>query len=881
MHRFLQIFRARRDRKSPARSFVCRARACGSMLLLLTALALSAETPDPLAKKEAWRRQFSGLSAGVQPIPEANATPREDVKRVTEPSFEYSIRMGGTLDGPSTRSPRGYAAWAQNFQPMRRVRIENLGETDLVNPRLSVNGKRQWGTAQDLVDSALRAYGNPTNDADKARAIYHYYIQNRFHASTFSRENDDPVKMLNVYGYSICNNDGTITMDLYRTAGLKVRYGYPAGHVAPEVFYDERWHLLDSDQSMYFLLPDNRTIAGDEDVAHDHDLVKRVHSYSVNFPDDPFLDEFCASAYFYEGRRGGQYSSKIKHTMDLTLRPGEALEWGFARKEGRKFYAHGSGDLRNIVSAAAGRLVYNGRWIYTPPLHSAAARRVHSQEGVSWGTRPGEPAVRPSAAGAPGHVVWKIAAPYVLVGGSARAEIALGETDRTELSLSFDDGKTWTKVENWAKEGSANGVMTADLDPWFPHQIRGRPRDEAARYSYLLRLTLLAGANPERMGLKALTIENVLQMAPLSLPELELGENKIAYRDQTTGPRMAQVSFHWIESSAAQPPKAVAAPVHPADAAHVEGTQVVFEWKPAEDPDGNAIVDYEFQLGDRPDLPWPLSPNFHKLSSNTADEKLQVYTTPRIGLLNPGQPYYWRVRALNAKGVWSPWSKVWSFIPDAPGVPRNLRWSARDERSLTLAWDAHPDGQPPVRYEIYASNEKGFTVQREPYLAYTGNQKSAGLFPGALVTRFEANFLQTVERAEATFRPTRAFYRVVAVDAKGRRSGASEFLAAPRPFIFSEPVAAGVVGQPYRYQVQSLASIGDLRSHKGYTVAFWDAEQPVYTLLQGPDWLKMDAKSGLLSGTPNAAGAFEIAVNAVLGDKGDQATQRFTLRVNP
>ena len=38
---------------------------------------------------------------------------------------------------------------------------------------------------------------------------------------------------------------------------------------------------------------------------------------------------------------------------------------------------------------------------------------------------------------------------------------------------------------------------------------------------------------------------------------------------------------------------------------------------------------------------------------------------------------------------------------------------------------------------------------------------------------------------------------------------------------------------------------------------------------------------GALQVSVASGGAFEIAVNAVLGDKGDQATQRFTLRVNP
>jgi hypothetical protein len=41
---------------------------------------------------------------------------------------------------------------------------------------------------------------------------------------------------------------------------------------------------------------------------------------------------------------------------------------------------------------------------------------------------------------------------------------------------------------------------------------------------------------------------------------------------------------------------------------------------------------------------------------------------------------------------------------------------------------------------------------------------------------------------------------------------------------------------------------------------YWDVEHPACALEKGPAWLKIDAATGLLSGTPDAAGKAEVVV---------------------
>ena len=54
-------------------------------------------------------------------------------------------------------------------------------------------------------------------------------MDHRFHAYTADNENNCPVKVFNVYGYTLCGNDAICLAGLWRTAGFRVRPGRPTG----------------------------------------------------------------------------------------------------------------------------------------------------------------------------------------------------------------------------------------------------------------------------------------------------------------------------------------------------------------------------------------------------------------------------------------------------------------------------------------------------------------------------------------------------------------------------------------------------------------------------------------------------------------------------
>jgi hypothetical protein len=244
---------------------------------------------------------------------------------------------------------------------------------------------------------------------------------------------------------------------------------------------------------------------------------------------------------------------------------------------------------------------------------------------------------------------------------------------------------------------------------------------------------------------------------------------------------------------------------------------------------------------------------------------------PQPGLLTPDRQYYWHVRAQGAKGVWGPWSKTWSFTARGPVCPVDLAIDFDPAQAAgTLRWKAGPLGRVPVKYRVYGSDEKGFTIADERYqggVSFTDPEMAAWnpWSPANVIAETTATELAVLGRGVALPAANKTYYRVVAVDDQGKRSGPSDFAAAPRPVIYSKPVVLAKAGVEYRYQVHATRSLGHVtaRMQGGNQVSgYFDIEKPKFAIDQGPDWLKIDAASGLLSGIPPMAGKVEVTVTA-------------------
>ncbi|MHC4628966.1 MAG: glycoside hydrolase family 78 protein, partial [Planctomycetota bacterium] len=708
----------------------------------------------------------------------------------------------------------------------------------------------------------------------------------------------DAVKVYNIYGYTLCGNDAKVISDLWKAAGLRTRGGYPVGHAVAEEFYDGEYHLLDGDEHAIYLRRDNTTIASEAEVMRDHDLVKRTHTYGIERRDSRATDEFSASLYGYEGTRRGEHGGRTKHTMAYTLRPGESIEWrwdhvgkqytaGTEAPDG-KWRKDGEGDL-----AVWGQHAYdnmrNGIMRYAPDLERPVCRRaIESESNIAGFWEDGiHPAIHPSRLEQPAQVTWKIASPYVIVGGRIKVRFrrrGVGNFLQVRFSRNAWQWETLWKARTTG-DFSREIVFDDKLSP------RGFPQ-----YEYFLSVQMGSRTEKSDVGIENIEFVTDVQMSLLGLPELELDENVVRYTDQTKGPRRVRITHDCVERTGWHRPGAPRV-MMPADGATVEGTLVKFRWTAPDSSGSGQVEDYHFQLSSTPDMRWPLSPNFDKLISRTASQGKAEWIAPSVGLLNPDTYYYWRVRAKNANGVWGPWSKVTSFRCAGPGVPINVRAIAdEDAGTVTLKWTANPQGRRPALFRIYGSNEKGFTTSDTRYMVVMGrgfckdmdqfnakhdvDSRNAVKTPANFMTATNRTSLIVVGPGLGLPNANKAFYRVVAVDENGNVSGASDYADFSRPFIYGRLPKKVKVGTALTHRLGVATSIGDLRCRPSYKAAFWDREYLSFSLVQAPQWLQLDPQTGELSGTPGVkhVGEHEVVVQ-VENSRGGIAKRRFSVEV--
>ena len=731
----------------------------------------------------------------------------EHIEDITTGHHAYRIQVGGTMDGTNTRDPVGYGHYGQAWENNVFASIENTGTEAVINPWIVVNERRNWRTIQDILNEIL---DNDMSNEEKARAIWEFARRHRYHATTADDEVKDTVKMLNVYGYTLCWDEAYTVSNLWQAAGLPVRRGIPHGHCTTEVYYDGKYHLLDSDEHLLFLLRDNETIAGEEDLARDHDLVKRGHAYGILSPESRETSERTAALLIHDGPRAGGRPVIGDHRMDFTLRPGEAMLWEWEDRE--KYHGYGNSPPRFC----------NGRLQFIPALKKGFERWCEQAENVAVT----DEGLQPFDIEQESIIIYRVRSPYVIVGGKV---VISGTNMRLDFSY---DGEYWEYVTSLP--GTRPRIIP--LDEYFSSA-------SPARYEYMLRM------RGHGIHIQRLFIETDLQMAPLSLPALEVGGNQVVYTDETPGNRQVQISHGWYERSISSPAAAPALRV-PERGATISGTQFKFAWSPVPE-----AADYHFQLSISEDMKYALSPTFEKLISKTPSAGRAEWHIPQEGLLNPGQTYYWRVRSRNADGLWGAWSDVWHFMPQAPGIPQRLRletdWT---QRRVTLHWEANTQGQPAHHYEVYGSDERGFSISRESYQVVVGGAENQTTFPPNFLTTVESTSVTVIAHDMPWEEGNRCFYRLVAVDEHGVRSGPSDYVESPRPFIYSRPPATAVAGQTTIYQLQVVRSIGDLRAisddSRRYVTAFRDGDELRFILDEGPAWLHLNETTGLLTATP-------------------------------
>ena len=402
-------------------------------------------------------------------------------------------------------------------QPVRNrfVTIHNLGDEVVDNPRLSVNGGKQWSSTADIVDEVV---DDTMSDREKAFAIWSFLRDNRYHDASPHRdiESHDPVRYLSVYGYGLCDDSATVFRILAEQAGLKARVWSLNGHVVPEVFFEDGWRMLDPHLHVYYLEDDGYNVASVETLQERPDIIRENANAEHRSRTEKMLRVYGTADdnYVNDWYRD---TAEAVHRIEFNLRPGESIyrswdNWGL-------YFANRSFEQPKRYG--------NGRFVYRPPLRDELYRKGNHTEGLTLNAESAKPALVPDG-DTDGVWIIPVQSPYPLLSG--KVEIAGAVGDQGALTVQFsEDGDRWREIGHVDQRGAV--ALDLSTQPYF------RNGHDRPMYGYQLKLTLRGSASIEQLQL-----ESDFQHAPHALPELEKGINRVRYSDESAD-REVQIEF--------------------------------------------------------------------------------------------------------------------------------------------------------------------------------------------------------------------------------------------------------------------------------------------------------------------------------------------------
>ncbi|MGA2032471.1 MAG: hypothetical protein ABSG68_09460 [Thermoguttaceae bacterium] len=427
-------------------------------------------------------------------------------------------------------------------------------EAAVYNLHLVTDSVPDYTDMPSLARSATALWQTPQ---DKCIAVWRWGRRSRRQTSCASEDGRtiwDPILHYNSYGSMNCGIISSLNIACWLELGYRAHYVQLGDHTVSEVSWDDgaTWHLFDSSMSAfcynhqgvvascdeikradacelsggkserghyYFyhiappcgshLGPTGWRFACDNPVENQRTLFNGADSYMHNFS----VDRYCQYA-----RTGHRYVLNVRpyecytrywRPLDRPERAGTSAAHDpdyFRPVSGRDpDDPHGPQDIRG-----------NGQWVFQPDLAAKDWREcLYDEAGLAANTESGGPKLHPAAAGRAACAVFKISAANVITSMRIEADgLRRTEADVLKISVSRSAGMGWSPLWQAEKTG--------------PQPIRLKLRDEVAGVTQcLIKIEMLAAAEPDAAGLDALKVTTTTQLNRRTLPSLSLGSNQV------------------------------------------------------------------------------------------------------------------------------------------------------------------------------------------------------------------------------------------------------------------------------------------------------------------------------------------------------------------
>jgi len=395
------------------------------------------------------------------------------------------------------------------------ITVSNEGADYLVLPAVFAQGG--YGLNRSSMLSLVQSADSLTPE-QFALATWKLVSQDTFHFCSAgapgdpSAYADEPLRLLNGFGFTCCDQSARILDWLWQGAGYQTREGTMTFHTVPEIYYNNGWHLYDADHKVYYLAQDNKTVASLAEIIADPSLVARVADANGNdpsgYPAALWAEQYAATTpeyLTYDYRKAATYG--LQPNQSLTLRSENATTSIFD-------------DFLPDDPVLPPSTVTSAQFDWALDFARTDWRQFASSvDGIT--TLPGGSELFMANAGTKsGHVVYYLSSPFPVFNLQVSGTV-YRENGAASVSASFSsDGIHWSAAFPMNPEPGTPTLTTTDLSP-----------AAVGQYSYFVMLSL-SGGTPDAARIAAVHLTSEVQVAKIAFPNLVPGTvNHLTYQD--------------------------------------------------------------------------------------------------------------------------------------------------------------------------------------------------------------------------------------------------------------------------------------------------------------------------------------------------------------